>query len=108
MAAGDITLTSPKVTTVTGLQLAQIAVTTTEMQVTLIETATGFAHVVRINNGSCIGVDYTAGVFTDNVPRAVSGEFTKLRNLLFQAGAQSTLMTTLVADGVLTVAGAVG
>lgn len=108
MAAGDITLSSPKVVTTNTLQFVQAVVTPTAMEITLQESATGILHRALVTNASCVGVDYAAGVFTDNVPRAVAGEFTKLLGLVFKANPLTVLMSTLQADGIVTVAGAVG
>lgn len=108
MAAGDLTLNTPKVVTVGGLVLSEILVRAAEMIITFNETSSGAAHVVILRDSGCIGVDYAGGVLTDGVPRAIAGEFSKMLGLLFKAGAKTTLTSTLIADGVTTVAGTVG
>lgn len=108
MAAGDITLSSSKTITVSSLQFVQAVVTTTSIDVYLQESSTLTQHRIHIDNTSCTGVDYTGGVFTDNVARAVTGELTKIFGLVFKAAPITTLMTTLQTDGIVTVAGTVG
>jgi hypothetical protein len=108
MAAGDIALTAPKTITVNSLQFLQVVITSTFMDVYLQETATGIQHRIHVDNASCTGLDYAAGNFTDNVPRAVAGELTKLFGLVLKATPLTVLMSTLQTDGIVTVAGTVG
>lgn len=108
MAAGDITLTTPKVLNISSLLFVQVTITSTSMDVVLQEAATGVNHHVVINNTSCSGLDLTAGVFTDSVPRAIAGELTRVFGLVLKATPLTTLVQTLVTDGVITVAGTVG
>jgi hypothetical protein len=108
MAAGDITLTTPKVITTNTLQFVQAVVTPSSIDVFLKESVTGAMHSVHIDNASCVGVDYAGGVFTDGVARAIAGEFTRLLGLVFKASPLTVLMSTLQGDGVITVAGSVG
>lgn len=108
MAAGDITLTTPKVITTNALQFVQAVVTTSSIDVYLKESVTGILHNVHVDNTSCLGIDYAGGVFTDGVPRAIAGEFTRLLGLVFKASPLTVLMSTLQGDGVITVAGSVG
>lgn len=108
MAAGDITLTTPKVTTDSALKFVQAVVTSNSIEVYLAESASGVPHRVTITNSGCVGIDYSGGAFADDVPRAVTGEFTKLLGLIFKANPLNTLTTTLQTDGIITVAGSVG
>ncbi|MCA1824403.1 MAG: hypothetical protein LC640_09120 [Frankia sp.] len=74
----------------------------------------GPSHSAKLFDGFCVGFDYSAGVFTDNLMRAISGERAKLIGLLFGAGAntpaqrQTAAIQALLADGVINVSGAVG
>lgn len=108
MAAGDISLTTPKVLTINALSFVQVTISPTSMEIILQETATGVTHRVFITNASCTGLDLAAGVFTDNVPRAIAGELTRLFGLVLKATPLTVLMQTLLTDGVVTVAGTVG
>lgn len=108
MAAGDIALATPKTITVNTLQFSSVVITATFMDIYLQETATGVQHRVHVDNASCTGLDLTAGVFTDGVPRAIAGELTRIFGLVLKATPLTTLIQTLVSDGVITVAGAVG
>jgi hypothetical protein len=112
MANGDMTLTTPKTISITGLTLVQmvLSLATSTMQIVFQETATGVLHSAQLTDASCIGFDLTAGVFTDSVPRAVTGEYTKLLGILFGAGAstpaqrKTAAVQALVTDGIVTVA----
>jgi hypothetical protein len=108
MAAGDISLTTPKVLNINSLVFVQVTISPTSMEVILQESATGTQHRVFITNASCTGIDLAAGVFTDNVPRVISNELTRLFGLVLKASPLTTLISTLQTDGVITVAGAVG
>lgn len=118
MSAGDIAITTPP--TIPNLPLGDINITvlpTASLTATFFENdATGKAHVVRITNASngVTGFDLTAGVFTDNITRALTGYLTTILGVLF-IGDASTLnqrktafVTRLKTDGVITVTGTVG
>ncbi len=115
MPNGDITLTTAKTITVTGLVLQTFLIdfAGSNVQISFAEVATGNVHVVRLTDAACIGFDLTAGVFTDGVARAITGEMTKLLGVLFGAGAstagqrKTNAVQTLITDGVITVAGTV-
>lgn len=118
MANGDIALTTPK--SVPNLSLGEVdicIIPSPFMAITFFETdEKGPTHVVRITNaaGDVKGFDLTAGVFTDNVPRALTGYLTTILGVLFIGNAstlnqrKSALVNRLITDGVITVAGTVG
>ena len=116
MANGDIALTTPK--SVPSLALGELNITILPaalMTVTFFEVdATGPSHVVRITNSTVTGFDYAAGVFTDNVPRALSGYLTTILGVLFIGNAttlnqrKTALVTRLFTDGVITATATVG
>jgi hypothetical protein len=108
MAAGDITLAAPKTITVNALVFVQAVLGPNAMEVVFQETATGQFHRVQVTDASCVGFDFTAGVFTDSVARAVAGELTKAYGLILKTNALRVLTQTLQSDGIITVAGVVG
>lgn len=115
MANGDITLTTPK--SVSALPLLEFNIgfqPTAVMTLTFAETgATGTCHSVRITDASATGFDYAAGVFTDNVPRVISGEYTAMIGIIFGAGAstpaqrKTAAVNRLFTSGVVTLTGTV-
>lgn len=120
MANGDIALTTPRTipNVVLGeLNIIIVSASPPSMMVTFFEVdEKGPAHAVRIANaaGAVTGFDLTAGVFTDNVPRALAGYLTTILGVLFIGNAstlnqrKSAVVNRLIADGVITVAGTVG
>lgn len=118
MANGDITL--PVAKTIPGVPLGEITISVFPaafMSITFFEgDGGGPTHVVRISNASVTGFDFSAGVFTDNLPRALAGYLTTILGVLFIGNAttlnqrRTALVQRLIADGVLTgfVAGNVG
>lgn len=116
MANGDITLTTPK--SVSALPLLEFNIgflPTPAMTITFAETsATGASHSVRITDTGAVGFDYAAGVFTDNVPRVISGEYTTMIGVIFGAGAstpaqrKTAAVNRLLTSGVVTLTGTVG
>lgn len=117
MANGDLALTTPR--SIANLVLAEVNITIVPsafMTVTFVETdSTGAAHTVRITNAASgvTGFDLTAGVFTDGVARALSGYLTTILGVLFIGNAstlnqrKTALVTRLITDSVITVAGTV-
>lgn len=118
MANGDIALTTPK--SIPTLVLADVHINilpTAFLTATFFEVdEKGACHTVRITNAAngVTGFDLTAGVFTDNVTRALTGYLTTILGVLF-IGDASTLnqrktafVTRLRTDSVITVAGTVG
>lgn len=110
MANGDIALTSPRVVTVNGLVFDSVQYSPSEqiLRIFFRETTTGTRHEVTITNSNCIGIDYAAGVFTDNVLRAVSGQLTAMLAVIFKAGAVTNGVQRLITDGIITIPGTVG
>lgn len=110
MAAGDIALTTPK--SIPTLPLGDIHISVLPsafMTLTFFEVdARGTAHVVSIDNTRVAGFDYTGGVFTDGVARALAGYLTTILGVLFIGNAttlnqrKTALVQRLVADGVIT------
>jgi hypothetical protein len=115
MASGDISLTVPK--SIPNLPLGEVGITilpSAFVTFTFFENdSTGPAHVVRITNSVVTGFDFAAGVFTDNVPRALSGYLTTILGVLFIGNAsnlnarKTATVQRLVTDGVITLAGTV-
>lgn len=118
MANGDIALTTPK--SIANLVLGEVDIVILPnafMTITFFEgDALGPSHVVRIANaaGSVTGFDLAAGVFTDNVARALTGYLTTILGVLFVGNAttlnqrKTATIQRLITDGVITLAGAVG
>ncbi len=115
MASGDITLTTPK--SIPNLPLSEVIITILPSPVvvfTFFEVdALGPTHVVRITNSAVTGFDFAAGVFIDNVPRALSGYLTTILGVLFIGNAttlnqrKTAVVTRLFTDNVITLAGTV-
>lgn len=91
MAAGDIALTTPR--SIPNLVLIELNIgflPTPVMTVTFAEVnSAGTSHSVRITDTSATGFDYSAGAFTDGVPRVISNEYTAMVGILFGAGAST-------------------
>lgn len=113
MANGDIALTTPRIIPSLPLGDLHIAVLPSPyMTVVFFEgDASGTPHVVRITNatgGGVSGFDYSAGVFTDGVPRVQTNYLTTILGVLFIGNAstlnqrKTALVQRLVADGVIT------
>lgn len=110
MANGDITLTTPKSTSLLPLLEFNIGfLPTPAMTITFAETSAGGAsHSVRITDANAIGFDYSAGAFTDNVARVISGEYTTMIGIIFGAGVntpaqrKTAAVQRLSASGVVT------
>ena len=115
MANGDITLTTPK--SVSALPLLEFNIgflPSAVMTITFAETnPAGPSHSVRISDAGATGFDYAAGVFTDNVPRVISGEYTAMILVIFGAGAstpaqrKTAAVNRLITSGVVTLTGTV-
>lgn len=117
MANGDLALTTPR--SIANLVLAEVnivIVPSAFMTVTFFETdEKGANHVVRITNAASgvTGFDLTAGVFTEGITRVLSGYLTTILGVLFIGNAstlnqrKTALVSRLVTDGVITVAGTV-
>lgn len=116
MANGDITLTTPKSTSLLPLLEFNVGfLPTPAMTITFAETSAGGAsHSVRITDASAVGFDYSAGSFTDNVGRVISGEYTTMIGIIFGAGAntpaqrKTAAINRLLTSGVVTLTGTVG
>jgi hypothetical protein len=109
MSQGDIAFTTAK--SITGLVLVEFIVTfapTPAITIIFAEGAGGPQHVVRLTDANATGFDYAAGVFTDGVARAVTGEMTAMLGVLFKVNAKTLGIQRLVTDGVITVPGTVG
>ena len=115
MAAGDITLTVPKSVPLIPLGAVDICILPSPfITFTFFEVdEKGPTHVVRITNAAVTGFDFAAGVFTDNVPRALSGYLTTILGVLFIGNAttlnqrKTAAVTRLFTDGVITLTGTV-
>lgn len=113
MAAGDINLNVAK--SIPNLVFADQTIAQLPQQMITVAFfeggPAGPSHSVRLTDASCVGFDYSAGVFTDSIPRAILGEFTKIRAILYGAGAsgmaarQTAAIQALVTDGVITLQG---
>jgi hypothetical protein len=116
LANGDLTLTTPRsVGTLPLLEFNIGFLPTPAMTITFGEiSAAGPSHSVRITDAAATGFDYTAGVFTDNVPRVIAGEYSTMLGIIFGAGASTPnqrksaainrLFTSGVVTGTMTVA----
>ncbi len=116
MAAGDISLTTPiNKVVVSGFSVRDLNISLKNAKMEVVfEEPTGDIHTVRLNDTSCLGFGISGSVVTDDIPRAVSGEYTKLLGILFGAGAntpnqrRTAAINALVTDGIITVVGTVG
>lgn len=115
MAAGDITLTVAVTKSLPGFTLTRLDSDLANTTMTFyFADALGATHVATASDTKCSGFDVTGNVVTDNLPRAVTGEFTKLIGIIFGAATgnanarRSGAVQALKDDGVITLTGTVG
>lgn len=112
MANGDITLPTPK--SVPLIVLAEVDITiipSAFLTVSFFETdEKGLCHTIRITNAvnGVLGFDYSAGVFTEGITRALTGYLTTILGVLFIGNAstlnqrKTALVQRLITDNVIT------
>lgn len=115
MSAGDITLTAALTQSIPGFTLTRYTIDLEQARMDMsFKDALGGYHSVTLTDAACVGYGVSGGAVVDGIPRAITGEYTKLLGIIFgaatgNANARRTAATqALVTDGVVTVTGTVG
>jgi hypothetical protein len=115
MAAGDISLTAAVTQSIPSFTFIRLELDLRAATLAIqYQDARGDIHGVMLADTTCIGFGISGSVISDNIARAVTGEYTGMLGVIFgtatgNANARRTAMSQkLITDGIVTVTGTVG